>query len=145
MVTAFQADAFQNNAFQIVAVKVIASGGGIGHGSKKTKKTPDIAVVTVDGQDYRVPIKELPAFLARKREELQEPAAVEKVIRKRSKKAEATPPRISVKLAPAEFKALVEATVDKSNEILAGIWEGLVKNHQREMEDEETLILLLIA
>lgn len=119
-----------------------SSGGGIGHGKKK----PRLAVITVDGQDYRVPVEEVPAFLARMREELQEPAAIEKAVEKRVKTKKTTvvePPRIMVKSAPVEIIREIKIDVEKSNKIIEALWSGLVAMYEREIDEEETIILLL--
>lgn len=120
------------------------TGGGIGHGKKQRK--PRLAVITVDGQDYRVPVEEVPAFLARMREELQEPAAIEKAVEKRAKTKKSVvvePPRIRVKSAPVEIIQQVKIDVEKNNKIIEALWSGLIAMYEREIDEEETIILLL--
>lgn len=124
------------------------TGGGIGHGGKKHKK-PDIVVVTVDGQDYRVPVNQLQAFLDGIKEEAKKPEEVIKKVAKRKAKKPAkasAPPQVIIKSAPADIMQFVRAQVDRSNEIIASIWAGTLARKVREMEiDEEESIILLLA
>lgn len=124
-----------------------AVGGGISH-SKKAKK-PEIVVVTVDGQDYRVPVNQLQAFLDGIKEEAKQPEVVSKKIEKKRVKAPEKayePPRVVIKSAPPDVMQMIRARVDRSNELIAKIWAGTIARKIREMEiDEEESILLLLA
>lgn len=122
--------------------------GGISHGGKRKK--PQIAVITVDGQDYRVPIDQVQAFLDRMREQVVKPEkAIAKVEKKKAKapKKAYEPPVIVVKSAPPDVMQMISARVDRSNEIIRKMWEGTILRRIREMEidDEEAIILLLAA
>ena len=122
--------------------KLVAIGGGIGHG-KKAK--PQLVVVTVDGQDYRVPIAKLQAFLDSLKKEVQTSEVVKRQVKKIRKAA--TPkfeaPRIVVKSAPVEYLPMVQQQVDRSNEIMVALWQRAIENALMELEAEETLLLLL--
>ena len=110
-------------------------GGGISH------KRPQICVISVDGQDYRVHLDNVYAFLERKREESAKP----KVRKGKSKKALVKkPPKIVLKSVPYEYKAQIQASVDWSNEILRKLWEGSLTRLINEAEQEEALALVLL-
>jgi hypothetical protein len=111
-------------------------GGGIGHHKKKH----ELCVISVDGQDYRVHIDNLYAFLERKREEVVKP----KKSKKSRKAITRKPPKIVLKAAPYEYKAQIQASVDRSNEILRKMWEGNLTRLINEAEQEEAIALVLM-
>lgn len=125
-----------------VVEQLVAIGGGIGHAKRPR---PQLAVVTVDGQDYRVPIAKLQAFLDSLKKEVQASEVVKRKVKKIRKAA--TPkfevPRIVVKSAPAEYLPMVQQQVDRSNEIMAVLWQRAIELALMELEDEETLMMLL--
>jgi hypothetical protein len=112
--------------------------GGLGHG----KKRHELCVISVDGQDYRVHIDNLYAFLERKREESAKPKI--KRAKKGKKALVKKPPKIVLKSAPYEYKAQIQASVDRSNEILRKIWEGNLTRLINEAEHEEAIALILM-
>ena len=113
--------------------------GGIGH----RKRRHELCVVSVDGQDYRVRFENLQLFLERKREEAAKPKVV-KIKKSRKALAKSKPPRIVVKSAPPEYKMQIQASVDRTNEILRKIWDGNLTRLINEAEQEEALALVLM-
>jgi len=113
--------------------------GGIGH----RKRRHELCVVSVDGQDYRVRFENLQSFLERKREEAAKPKVV-KIKKSRKALAKSKPPRIIVKSAPPEYKMQIQASVDRTNEILRKIWDGNLTRLINEAEQEEALALVLM-
>lgn len=123
------------------AVVIPSSGGGIGHG--KGKKKPELCVISVDGQDYRVSLDNLQSFLERIREKPVE-VVKKKKGRKSKKQIKTKPPKVVLKSAPIEYKMQIQASVDRSNEILRKIWEGNLTRLINEAEHEEAIALVLL-
>jgi len=121
----------------VVPTRILS--GGIGHGSKK----PRIAVVTIEGQDYRVPIDKLQSFLDAQKK-IAETQKVVKTKKSRKALAKSKPPKIIIKSAPPEYKMQIQASVDRTNEILRKIWEGNLTRLINEAEQEEALALVLM-
>lgn len=117
-------------------------GGGIGHGKRQK---PQIIVVTVDGLDYRVRLENLQAFLDALKTEAKKEEVVKRKVQKIRKAA--TPkieaPRIVVKSAPVEYLPMVQQAVDRSNEVMSVLWLRAIERALMELDDEETLLLLL--
>jgi hypothetical protein len=117
--------------------------GGISHGGKRGRKHK-LCVISVDGQDYRVDFDNIQAFLERKR--LEEP----KIRVKKSKKSKkpqkviSKPPHIVIKSAPPEYKAQIQASVDRTNEIIRKMWEDNLTKLINRAEQEEALALVLM-
>jgi len=136
-----------------VSVVVGVAGGGIGHNRKKDRvRKPEIAVITVDGQDYRVPIKDVPAFLERMKEEAvsPEPDTPKKSVK--TKKSAYIWPAITVKEVPQEFKFQLDSQVERINaeimdKISAGLASHLSKKERKRLRelDEEDIEMLLLA
>lgn len=112
-----------------------ATGGGFSRAGRR----PQIVVVSVDGQDYRIHIDNLAEFLESIKEDVKEtgkPKAKAKVSRTKA-------PQVVIKSAPAEFIATVESAVDRVNEQLSVVWLRYLERNLQELEDEEVLALLL--
>lgn len=111
-----------------------ASGGG-GGTQKKRKK---LAVLEVDGKEYVIPADDIQSFLN----------SLVKPDKKKAKKQEIKKPvpvvapevRI-VEVAP-EIERVVVQKVDRTNELLLAAWNRAI---ERELEEEEDLIWLLVA
>lgn len=121
------------SAWGLIASVITPKGGGF-------SRKPKLAVITVDGQDYRVPIEKLPQFLSRIRDEVSQVGTVRK---KQKKKVKQTAPVVRVKFAPVEYKATVQAEVDRTNELIAEMWSRVLARLINDLEDEEILVLLL--
>jgi hypothetical protein len=103
-----------------------------------------LCVISVDGQDYRVSLENIQAFLERKR---LEPPKVKIRKSKKSKKPRkviSKPPHIVIKSAPPEYKAQIQASVDRTNEIIRKMWEANLTKLINEAENEEALALVLM-
>jgi len=114
--------------------------GGIGH----RKRRHELCVVSVDGQDYRVDFDNLQAFLERKRLETPKIRIKKSKKAKKSQRVISKPPHIVIKSAPPEYKMQIQASVDRTNEILRKIWEGNLTRLINEAEQEEALALVLM-
>ena len=113
------------------------SGGGFSH------KHPQICVITIDGQDYRVRLENVQSFLERQKRNVETPK-VAKSKKARKALAKNNPPIIVVKSAPPEYRMQIQASVDRSNEILRKIWEGNLTRLINEAEQEEALAIVLM-
>jgi hypothetical protein len=126
-----------------VPVPVVAAGVP-GRGRPRIHRP--IAVVEYDGRDYRVPLDNLDSFLELIKKKAEKPEPV-KVVKKKKKKtlkvSSEQPPKLVIKSAPPEFMAEFKQFVDKSNEVLEKIWQGLISRALAELDDEEALLLLL--
>lgn len=123
----------------------VAVGGGIGHSKTRVAK-PKIAVVTIDGQDYRIPIDRVQSFLDAqvKKLEVVKPVKVVKKNNKKTVKVENKPPQIVIKSAPVEMMPMIQSYIDKSNEILRIIWERTIARMIQDMEDDDAIAMLLL-
>ena len=106
-----------------------------------------IAVVEYDGRDYRVPLDKLDDFLELVKKKAETPEPV-KVVKKKKKKtlkvSPQQPPKLVIKSAPPEFLMEFEQFVDRSNEILDKIWQGMISRALAELDDEEAILLTLL-
>jgi hypothetical protein len=146
--SAFQYNAFQEDAFQTiyeyveVIPEVVRGGGGIGH------KKPELCVLTIDGQDYRIRLENLQNFLEENNKKEKDKYPKIKAKKKKTKKADIKtlykPEKIVVKSVPFEYKAQTQASVDRTNEILRKIWESNLTRLINEAEEEEALALVLM-
>ncbi len=156
VISAFQTSGFQLDAFQtnqgvdatvppVVPPVVVETPSGV-RGSRRQR----IAVVEYDGRDYRVPLESLDSFLDLVKKKAETPAPVKVVSKKKKKTLQVTneqPPKLVIKSAPAEVMFEFEQFVDRSNEILEKIWQGLVARTLAEtlaeLDDEEAMLLLM--
>lgn len=116
-----------------------------GGGFSRSRNSPQIVVVSVDGQDYRVSIYTLQAFLDALKKDVQTSEVVKRKVQKirKAKSPVVEAPRIVVKSAPVEYLPMVQQQVDRSNEIMAVLWLKAIERALLELDDEETLMLLL--
>ncbi len=139
---AFWAGGSTNGTEAPPSTPTAVQGGGIGHGKRQK---PQIVVVTVDGLDYRVRLENLQAFLDALKTEAKKEEVVKRKVQKIRKAA--TPkieaPRIVVKSAPVDYLPMVKQAVDRSNEIMSVLWLRAIERALMELDDEETLLLLL--
>lgn len=110
-------------------------GGGIGHGGFSR-----LIIVEVDGETFRVPESQLQAFLAALRETVEE--APLRITKKRKKEA---PKPVDIKIVhvPKEIKPYVAREIDRTREIINNIVRNAFMEYMQELDDEETLFLLL--
>jgi hypothetical protein len=127
--------------FGLPSITVTPPHGGIGHGGKRHKK-PELCVISVDGQDYRVHVENVYAFLERQKE--ARPKVEKKTKKARKAIAKSKPPKIVIKSAPIDYISQIQASVDRSNEILRKIWEGNLTRLINEAEQEEAIALVLM-
>lgn len=113
---------------------MVVSGGG-GGTQKKRKK---LAVLEVDGKEYVIPADDVQSFLN----------SVVKTDKKKIKKQEekkqvpAIAPAVRIVEVAPEVEQVVVQKVDKTNELLLSAWSRAI---ERELEEEEELIWLLVA
>ncbi len=113
-------------------------------GSSSRKKRPRIAIVEIDGKEYRVPVEQLQEFL----NAIPQKADPQPIPKKRKQKQKAvqavqSAPQIIVRSIPVEDIELVQRHVDRTNEIMRQVWEGAIKRYLEDIEEEEWLLMLL--
>jgi hypothetical protein len=103
-------------------------------------RKPRIAIVTVEGVDYRVPVDLLQQFLESKVEKVVE-AAILKVAKKRKKQgiSKIKPPKIEIKSGDLVCTKIVEDI----NGAIVELWNRILTRKVLEWEDEEILMLLI--
>lgn len=124
-------------------VATVSSGGAVSRGASRK---PLIAVIAVDGKDYRVPIDLVQAFVDTLKAKIKE-APPPKVLKKRRKgktvEKIAAPIHIVIKSAPVEYFAQIESIVDRSNEIFNTLWQRAIQKYLLQLDDEEAILLLI--
>jgi hypothetical protein len=124
------------------SVATVAPASGV-RGAKRRKSA--IAVVEYDGRDYRVPLDSLDSFLELIKQKAETPKPVKVIAKKKKKTLQVSTqsPRLVIKSAPPDFMAEFRQFVDRSNEVLDKIWQGLVSRELAELDDEEAVLLLI--
>ena len=132
--------AWGNSWGRIVAA---ATGGAVSRGGFKR---PLVAIIAVDGKDYRVPIDMVQEFVDTLKAKIKE-APAQKVLKKRRKgktvEKLAAPIHIVVKSAPVEYFAQIESIIDRSNEIFNTLWQRAIQKYLLQLDDEEAILLLI--
>lgn len=167
MTTAFKWGAFQLDAFQIdaevlgpcagqdyveesYAIGYVcgfadsaqpAQGGAVSRSKRPRKR----AIVEVDGKTYSVPVDGLQEFFDSIREQAKVdiPVAVEPKKVKRIAKGKAVKPVIKVISAPQEELDRIKSHVDRTNKIMADIWQRTITRYLEDIEEEEWLLMML--
>lgn len=137
----FASKAFNVLDRQIVPIiRQIAAGGIV-------KQRKRLVVVEVDGKEYRVLERDLPAFLDAVKAEAK--ASVKKSV-KRARKQNKTevveeifeqPLQVRVKSAPPDIIPKISAQVSQVNVAISDFFTRALEKHLQEVEDEEILIL----
>lgn len=134
--------AFGNSWGRIDTATAVTGGAASRGGSRR----PLVAVIAVDGKDYRVPIDMVQEFVDALKAKIKE-APPPKVLKKRrkSKTVEkvAAPIHIVIKSAPVEYFAQIESIVDRSNEIFNTLWQRAIQKYLLQLDDEEAILLLI--
>ena len=137
----FASKAFNVLDRQIVPIIRQIAGGGI---AKERKR---VVVVEVDGKEYRVLERDLPAFLDAVKVEAK--ASVKKSV-KRARKQNKTevveeifeqPLQVRVKSAPPDIIPKISAQVSQVNVAISDFFTRALEKHLQEIEDEEILLL----
>lgn len=120
-----------------------ATGGAVSRGGFKR---PLVAIIAVDGKDYRVPIDMVQEFVDALKAKIKE-APAQKVLKKRRKgktvEKLAAPIHIVIKSAPVEYFAQIESIIDRSNEIFNTLWQRAIQKYLLQLDDEEAILLLI--
>ena len=139
----FKARYFAQRLLHGVTTAVTTAGGAVSRGASRK---PLIAVIVVDGKDYRVPIDMVQAFVDTLKAKIKE-APPPKVLKKRRKgktvEKVAAPIHIVIKSAPVEYFAQIESIVDRSNEIFNTLWQRAIQKYLLQLDDEEAILLLI--
>ena len=139
----FKARYFAQRLLHGVTTAVTTAGGAVSRGASRK---PLIAVIAVDGKDYRVPIDLVQAFVDTLKAKIKE-APPPKVLKKRRKgktvEKIAAPIHIVIKSAPVEYFAQIESIVDRSNEIFNTLWQRAIQKYLLQLDDEEAILLLI--
>lgn len=137
---------FASKAFNVLDRQIIPiirqiAGGGI------VKERKRVVVVEVDGKEYRVLERDLPAFLDAVKVEAK--ASVKKSV-KRARKQNKTevveeifeqPLQVRVKSAPPDIIPKISAQVSQVNVAISDFFTRALEKHLQEIEDEEILLL----
>lgn len=125
----------------VVAGTAVHSGPGAqvsGGGGGTQKKRKKLAVLEVDGNEYVIPANDIQSFLnslvkpdkkKAKKQEIKKPAPV-------------VAPEVRIVEVAPEIERVVVQKVDRTNELLLAAWNRAI---ERELEEEEELIWLLVA
>ena len=125
------------------SIAVASTGGAVSRGGFKR---PLVAVIAVDGKDYRVPIDMVQEFVDALKAKIKE-APPPKVLKKRRKgktvEKVAAPIHIVIRSAPVEYFAQIESIIDRSNEIFNTLWQRAIQKYLLQLDDEEAILLLI--
>ena len=112
-------------------------------GSTGGRVSPKVVVLEYAGKEYRIPAGEVSNFLA----SITKEVAVKKVFKKRvrkNKKAQYQP-EVKIVEAPDEEIDHIQVAIDRSNERLHHIWQMLLLRKLQEIDDEESILLLVMT
>ena len=137
----FASKAFNVLDRQIVPIIRQIAGGGI------VKERKRVVVVEVDGKEYRVLERDLPAFLDAVKVEAK--ASVKKSVKlaRKQNKTEVVeeifeqPLQVRVKSAPPDIIPKISAQVSQVNVAISDFFTRALEKHLQEIEDEEILLL----
>lgn len=121
--------------------------GGRGSKGREERQHKPVAIVEYKGRDYRVPLDALDSFLEVIKKKAEQPEPVKVVKRKKKKTLKVQPnqpPLLVIKSAPVEYQIEFKQFVDRSNEILMKIWQGMIARSLAELDDEEAILMCLL-
>lgn len=119
----------------------VSSGGG---GGKSKASRPTRLLVTLNGKDHVITVDQLPGFLEYAKTQIDpKPVKVKKKKGKKRLVIEQEAPQIIIKSVPQYALPEVRKVIDRTNEIMAILWERALMAYINELEDEEALILAL--
>jgi len=130
-----------NGAWGSIAAAVAAVGGGIGHGKASKNQYRLIRADDVDFND----VEELCEYIAEKVAEAETKSIKLRKTRKDGSKKYTAPPIIEFAYAPDKYYDLAKMYIERANEDIRRIWDERLKRKLEDREDDEMLVLLMVA